>query len=76
MTATIHHLPPIPAEPAPPWDVNNPVVIKLAESLARHRVTPDEAFEAAALCQEYLPVAAAMKGMFRSAEAILKAPRR
>ena len=60
MTATIHHLPPIPAEPAPPWDEFDTTVIKIAESQRRHGVTVAEAFEAASRYPEYRPVAEAM----------------
>ena len=60
MTATIHHLPEISPQPAP-WDVNNPAVIKHAEDLHRHHVTPSEAYGVVSSLPEYLPVAEALE---------------
>ena len=60
MTATIHHLPPLPAEPAP-WDVNNPAVKATAEDLHRHHVTPAEAYGVVSSLPEYQPVAEALE---------------
>ena len=81
MTATIYHLPPLPAEPVP-WDVNNPAVIKHAEDLHRHNVTTSEAFGVVSSLPEYQPVAEALERLTLAGvadsgvEAIIRAARR